>query len=114
MGSFIVSTCMGLSSLSTTEHSPATNTQSLLDHRKGFSTGPGGTQVKLNGDSLCWYCSRYPMRTPLGSAGGVQRRFISVSDGLSRIRFMGGPGTRNSADKLWLKCIWLEGIIKLG
>lgn len=62
-------------------------------------------KIKCKWCSL-WHCSRYPMRTPLGSPGGDQRRVISVSDGLSSIRFMGGPGTNNSTNKLCLKCIW--------
>lgn len=48
------------------------------------------------------------MRTPLGSPGAAQRRIISVSDGLSSIKFMGGPGTSNSTNKLWLKCFRLK------
>lgn len=58
--------------------------------------------------SSLWHCSRYPVRTPLGCPGGDQLRVISVSDGLSSIRFMGGPGTNNNINKQCLKCIWLQ------
>lgn len=43
--------------------------------------------------SPCWYCTMYPCRTPLVSAGGLQERIRDFSVGLSNSRDAGGPGT---------------------
>lgn len=155
VGSSIVSTCMGLSSLSVTDHSSAKKpfnhflvvntcmdtvlfmvTSNWLISSLGcfpfdiFSTidftGDAllvfpmsdcsieelptwrillnvhfAGKVEIDTCSLCWYCSRYPISTPLGCPGGVQWRVISVSDGLSRVRVKGGPGTSKNTKNAW-------------